>query len=126
MVNSTEESYSRKDNSRSASQEILCSSWNLKVHYRVNKSPPLVPTLSQMNPVDTLTHYLFKIHFNIILPSTPRTSFRILVTRHKQIRRPFEKFVYWQQCAAVMQREAVTVLPCCSGVILIPLTIVRM
>jgi len=27
----------------------------------------------------------------------------------------FEKFVNWQQCAAVMQREAVTVLPSCSN-----------
>jgi hypothetical protein len=30
-------------------------------------SPPLVPILSQMNPVHTLTHYSLKIHFNIIL-----------------------------------------------------------
>jgi hypothetical protein len=28
---------------------------------------------------------------------------------------PFEKFVGWQQCAAVMQREVVTVMPSCSG-----------
>jgi hypothetical protein len=31
------------------------------------------------------------------------------------IRGPFAKFVYWPQCAAVMQREAVTVTPSCSG-----------
>jgi hypothetical protein len=31
------------------------------------------------------------------------------------IRGPFEKFVDWRQCAAVMQREAVTVMPSCSG-----------
>jgi hypothetical protein len=30
------------------------------------------------------------------------------------IRRPFEKFEVWRQCAAVMQREAVTVMPSCS------------
>jgi hypothetical protein len=30
-------------------------------------------------------------------------------------RRPFEKFVDWRQCAAVMQKEAVTVMPSCSG-----------
>jgi hypothetical protein len=29
------------------------------------------------------------------------------------IRGPFEKFVDWQQCAAVMQREAVNVMPVC-------------
>jgi hypothetical protein len=31
------------------------------------------------------------------------------------IREPFAKFVDWRQCAAVMQREAVTVMPSCSG-----------
>jgi hypothetical protein len=31
------------------------------------------------------------------------------------IRGPFEKFVEWRQCAAVMQREAVTFMPSCSG-----------
>jgi hypothetical protein len=28
---------------------------------------------------------------------------------------PFEKFVNWRQCAAIMQREAVTVMTSCSG-----------
>jgi hypothetical protein len=27
----------------------------------------------------------------------------------------FEKFMDWRKCAAVMQREAVTVMPSCSG-----------
>jgi hypothetical protein len=31
------------------------------------------------------------------------------------IRGPSEKFVDWRQYAAVMQREAVTVMPRCSG-----------
>jgi hypothetical protein len=31
------------------------------------------------------------------------------------VRGPFEKFVDWRQCAAVMQREAVTVMQNCSG-----------
>jgi len=31
------------------------------------------------------------------------------------IQGPFKKFVDWWQCAAVMQREAVTVMPSCSG-----------
>jgi hypothetical protein len=33
----------------------------------------------------------------------------------EQLGWPFEKFVDWWQCAAVMQREAVTVMPSCSG-----------
>jgi hypothetical protein len=33
----------------------------------------------------------------------------------RDIRGPFEKFVDWRQCAAVMQKEAVTVIPSCSG-----------
>jgi hypothetical protein len=28
---------------------------------------------------------------------------------------PFEKFVNWRQCAGGMQKEAVTVMPSCSG-----------
>jgi hypothetical protein len=31
------------------------------------------------------------------------------------IRGPFEKFVDWRQCTAVMQREAVTLMPSCDG-----------
>jgi hypothetical protein len=33
---------------------------------------------------------------------------------HSIIRGPFEKFVDWRQCAAVMQREARTVIPSCN------------
>jgi hypothetical protein len=33
----------------------------------------------------------------------------------RNIRGPFEKFVDWRQYAAVMQREAVTVMPSCNG-----------
>jgi hypothetical protein len=31
------------------------------------------------------------------------------------IQGPFERFVDWQQCTAVMQRVAVTIVPSCSG-----------
>jgi hypothetical protein len=33
----------------------------------------------------------------------------------ENVRAPFEKFVDCRQCAAVMQSEAVTVMPNCSG-----------
>jgi hypothetical protein len=31
------------------------------------------------------------------------------------IRGQFEKFADWRQCAAIMQREAATVIPNCNG-----------
>jgi len=61
-----EESHSLEANSHPASQipSLLC---NLKFHYRVHKSPPLVPILSQMHPITTFPPYVPKIHLFIIL-----------------------------------------------------------
>ena len=45
--------------------------WNPKDHCRVYNSPPLYPIINQINTVHTLPHYLFKMHFNIILLCMP-------------------------------------------------------
>jgi len=63
-----------QSNIRSACQEIIRLIWNPKVHYHVHKGTPLVPVLSQMNPVHILSIYFFKIRSNIIRPSKPRSS----------------------------------------------------
>jgi hypothetical protein len=47
-------------------QEIPQVVWDPKIHYRVHRSPQLVPILSQMNPVTP--PYFYKINSNINVP----------------------------------------------------------
>jgi hypothetical protein len=47
--------------SHSASEEIPRSLWDPKSHYRVHKTPQLVPILSQMNPAHTFRTIFAKI-----------------------------------------------------------------
>jgi hypothetical protein len=54
------------DAASAATQELSNILWNPKVHYRVHKSPPLVPILNQIDPVHTNQSYLPKSNFNII------------------------------------------------------------
>jgi hypothetical protein len=61
---------SREAASCAAIQELPNISWNPMFHYRVQKNPPIIPILSQINPVDVIPFYLSKIHFNIIRPPT--------------------------------------------------------
>ena len=72
----TEQSPSLEANRFSASQEVPHILWNPKVlHYRINKCPPPVPTLSQLDPVHSPTshfrkiHLIFSSHLGLGLPS---------------------------------------------------------
>ena len=60
----------------SASQEILSTSCNLKVHYLIHKCLPPVPILSHLDPVihSPISHFL-KIHSNILIVSPKWSSF---------------------------------------------------
>ena len=74
LINSMEQSPSWEANKFSASQKIPCILWTTKVHYRIHKSPPPVPILSQINPVYAPHPISWRSIFNAFCPFTPGSS----------------------------------------------------
>jgi len=66
------QSSSKESNSFSGTREVLPLIWNTEVHHHNHNSASFVPNMGHTNPVQGLSSYLYKIHFNILLPSMLR------------------------------------------------------
>jgi hypothetical protein len=44
--------------------------------YRIQKGSPIIPILRWTNPIPRIDTHFIKIHSNIVLPSTPRPSYK--------------------------------------------------
>lgn len=66
---------------RSTRQESNSLLWNPKVYYLFHESPPLVFIPNQINLNHTTYLFIINIHFNSVLPSTPRSAERSLTLR---------------------------------------------
>jgi hypothetical protein len=62
-----------------------------EVHYRIHKSPPLVPVLSQINQIHTIPSYLSKI---LILSTQLRLKFIILGLNGNKVMQISESVLY--------------------------------
>jgi hypothetical protein len=75
--------------------------WHPKIHFRVHKSPPLLPILRQIHPIHPIPSYHSKIHFSIVQPrkswfSQLSLSFRI--SHQYPICIPFLSHSYYKPC----------------------------
>jgi len=89
LTDSIEQRTSSEAKRFSASHEIPRILWKPNIRYRIHKSPPPVPILSQFVPVHTLTFHFLKIHLNIIFPCKPASPKWSL-----SVRFPHQKSVY--------------------------------
>ena len=74
LTNSMEQGPSWEANRFSVNEEIPRVLRNPNVHYRIHKLPHPLPILSHRNAVHASPSHFLKMHFNIILPSTPMSS----------------------------------------------------
>ena len=79
LTKTSKQNLSCAASSYSSSQEIPRNLLNPNGHYDACKKPPLILTLRQINSAHVFLTYFFKNNFNIILPTTCRSSKLLLL-----------------------------------------------